>query len=122
MSSVRIYETLKLQGFDQSYNALTHYIRLHKIEQDTCIRYITNPGEEAQVDFGYVGLQPNSLGQKKKAYIFNMRLSYSRYDYYEIVFDQKVETWIRCHIGVISPNPLFFLRSNLSISGVSASM
>lgn len=28
-----------------------------------------------------------------------MRLSYSRKDYYEIVFDQKVNTWIQCHIN-----------------------
>ena len=28
-----------------------------------------------------------------------MRLSYSRYDYWEIVFDQKIETWINCHIN-----------------------
>ena len=28
-----------------------------------------------------------------------MRLSYSRYDYYEVVFDQRVETWIQCHIN-----------------------
>lgn len=27
-----------------------------------------------------------------------MRLSYSRLDYYEVVFDQSVETWINCHI------------------------
>lgn len=28
-----------------------------------------------------------------------MRLSYSRLDYYEAVFDQKVETFIKCHIS-----------------------
>jgi transposase len=27
-----------------------------------------------------------------------MKLGYSRYDYWEIVFDQKVETWINCHV------------------------
>eukprot|EP00494_Astrolonche_serrata_P005030 UN05045 len=27
-----------------------------------------------------------------------MRLSYSRYDYYEVVFDQRAEAWIQCHI------------------------
>jgi len=27
-----------------------------------------------------------------------MRLSYSRLDYYEAVYDQRVETFIRCHI------------------------
>lgn len=38
-------------------------------------------------------------GKLRKAYIFNMRLSYSRLDYYEVVFDQKVNTWIQCHIN-----------------------
>lgn len=28
-----------------------------------------------------------------------MRLSHSRYDYYEKVYDQRVETFIRCHIN-----------------------
>ena len=28
-----------------------------------------------------------------------MRLSYSRFDYYEVVFNQTVETWIQCHIN-----------------------
>ena len=31
-----------------------------------------------------------------------MRLSYSRYDYYEIVFDQKVDTWLNCHINAFN--------------------
>ena len=62
------------------------------------MRFHSEPGEEAQVDFGYVGLMPSlQNGKKKKAWAFNMRLSYSRLDYYEIVFDQKVETFIQCH-------------------------
>jgi hypothetical protein len=28
-----------------------------------------------------------------------MRLSYSRLDYYQVVFDQKVDTWLQCHIN-----------------------
>jgi hypothetical protein len=31
-----------------------------------------------------------------------MRLSYSRLDYYEVVFDQKVATWINCHINAFN--------------------
>ena len=37
-------------------------------------------------------------GKKRKTWVFNMRLSYSRLDYYEIVYDQRVETFIQCHI------------------------
>jgi transposase len=31
-----------------------------------------------------------------------MRLSFSRLDYYEIVFDQKVDTFISCHINAFN--------------------
>ncbi|WP_341791704.1 hypothetical protein [Rickettsia endosymbiont of Gonocerus acuteangulatus] len=48
-----------------------------------------------------LGLQYNSKGRRVKAYVFNMRLSYSRLDYYEVVFDQSCQTWIQCHIKVI---------------------
>ena len=63
------------------------------------MRFHTKAGEEAQVDFGYVGLLPSNNGKKAKAWVFNMRLSYSRLDYYEIVNNQKVETFLMCHIN-----------------------
>ncbi|WP_147589586.1 IS21 family transposase [Clostridium paraputrificum] len=53
-------------------------------------------GEEAQVDFGYIGTL-NIKGHRKEAWIFVMTLSYSRYMYVEIVLDQKVQTFIDCH-------------------------
>ena len=63
----------------------------------------TQPGEEAQVDFGYIGLL-NINGKKKKAWIFVMTLSYSRYMYVQIVLDQKVQTFINCHKNVDNPD------------------
>lgn len=99
LSNVRIYEKLRDKGFKASYSSLSRYIRMHNISTNTCIRFQTAAGEEAQVDFGYIGRQYDKTGKLRKAYIFNMRLSYSRYDYYEIVFDQKVTTWIKCHIN-----------------------
>jgi transposase len=33
----------------------------------------------------------------RQAYCFVMTLSYSRHQYAELVFDQKMETWIGCH-------------------------
>lgn len=60
----------------------------------------TLPGEEAQVDFGYLGYTLYE-GRKRKTWVFNMRLSYSRLDYYERVYDQRVETFIQCHIHAL---------------------
>ena len=36
-------------------------------------------------------------GQRKRAWAFVMTLSYSRHQYVEFVFDQKVETWLWLH-------------------------
>lgn len=102
LSYVRVYEELKYQGCDVSYSALTRYIRKHKIKDNSCIRFHTKPGEEAQVDFGDIGLQYNPQGRRVKAHVFNMRLSYSRLDYYEVVFDQTIQTWIQCHINAFN--------------------
>ncbi|ETR67279.1 MAG: integrase catalytic subunit, partial [Candidatus Magnetoglobus multicellularis str. Araruama] len=61
------------------------------------VRIHTDAGEEGQVDFGYAGYTLDNAGKRRKTWIFNMKLSYSRYDYYEKVYDQKVVTFIRCH-------------------------
>ena len=99
LSVVRIHEELTKLGSSASYSSVTRYTRDLRDKTDICIRFTTEVGEEAQVDFGYSGIQPSPGGELKKSWFFNMRLSYSRLDYYEVVFDQKVETFIQCHIN-----------------------
>jgi len=41
----------------------------------------------------------DDFGKNRATWIFKARLSYSRLDYYEKVYDQKVETFICCHIN-----------------------
>jgi transposase len=61
-------------------------------------RIETAPGEVAQVDFGYVGcLRDPRTGQKRKAWAFVLVLAWSRHLYAELVFDQKIATWLICH-------------------------
>ncbi len=102
LSTVRIFEKLKDQGFEGSYGSISRYIRQHNIKNNSCIRFHTAPGEEAQVDFGDIGKRYDQNGKLRKAYVFNMRLSYSRLDYYEVVFDQKIDSWISCHINAFN--------------------
>lgn len=59
----------------------------------------TKPGQYAQVDFGYVGrLYDPATGTLRKAWCFVMVLGFSRHMCVRVVFDQKVETWLRLHI------------------------
>jgi len=68
-------------------------------EDDVAIPVETSPGEVAQVDFGYVGkCYDPSRGVLRKAWVFVMTLGYSRYMFCEIVFDQKIQTWLDLHV------------------------
>ena len=87
ISGVRIHEELIKEGLKISYPSVARYLESIKGKNNVCVRFHTKAGEEAQVDFGYVGLLPSKNGKKVKAWVFNMRLSYSRLDYYKIVND-----------------------------------
>lgn len=102
LSGSRIHDELLSKGVKVSYSNVRHYISKIKARTDICVRFVSKPAEEAQVDFGYAGLQFDPKGKRRKAWVFNMRLSYSRLDYYEIVFDQSVETFINCHINAFA--------------------
>jgi len=94
-----IYERLKERGYVGSYSSVYRFVRsLEPLEPEVVVRVETLPGEEAQVDFGYAGMMidPQS-GKLRKTWVFVMTLSWSRHQYVEFVFDQTIETWLRCH-------------------------
>lgn len=86
-------------GFTGSYSAVRRYVQqLFPASPQVTVRVCTPPGEEAQVDFGGVGrLYDPRRGCFRYAYAFVATLCYSRHQYAEFVFDQKVETWIALH-------------------------
>jgi transposase len=86
-------------GYDGSYSSLYRYVRHLEPEAPTgFVRLEVAPGAEAQVDFGAAGLIADPLtGRTRKAWVFVMTLSYSRHQYATLVFDQSVQTWLRCH-------------------------
>jgi transposase len=94
-----IWERLKEQGYSGSYSAVRRIVR--RIEPrvpEATVRVERKPGEEAQVDFGFAGqLLDPFTDELRRAWAFVMTLSYSRHQYVEFVFDQKVETWLRLH-------------------------
>ena len=80
--------------------SLRTYIRNHfdsKIK--TTVHMVTTPGQQAQVDFGYVGLMKDPISLKmRKSYAFIMTLSHSRHRFVRFVFRQDSKTWVDCHI------------------------
>jgi transposase len=97
LSGVRIHEELQCKGVKVSYTAVKDYIAGIKKREDIFVRIHTSAGEEAQVDFGYIGRTKDNAGRIRKTWVFNMKLSYSRKDFYRKVYNQRVETFIECH-------------------------
>jgi transposase len=92
----RLRDDHKYKG---SYSSVRRFVsKLRPSGPEVVVRVHTAPGEEAQVDFGSVGqLYDPSSGRARRAYVFVMTLCYSRHQYAELVFNQKVPTWIGLH-------------------------
>jgi transposase len=94
-----IHERLKERGYSGSYSSVHRFVRHLEVHApEVTVPVETPPGEEAQADFGYAGkmIDPET-GALRKAWAFVMTLSWSRHQYVEFVFDQKIETWLRLH-------------------------
>ena len=99
-----IFDFLQLKGdFEGSLSSVKRMcIQLKRErgiqESDVSIPVETLPGEVGQVDFGYIGMRFDPVTKRmRKAYIFNMVLSFSRHMFSKIVFDQKIATWLQLH-------------------------
>lgn len=96
-SSVLIHEQLVVhKGIAVSYPTVVKYVSGLK-GKEVYVPLLAQAGEEAQVDFGYLGKFVKD-GTQVKAWVFSMVLSHSRYSYHEIVTDQKTATFIACHM------------------------
>jgi transposase len=86
-------------GYQGSYSAVRRFVhRLRPVEPEVFVRVQTAPGQEMQVDFTNAGqLFDPHTGRLRPAYVFVATLSYSRHQYAEFIFDQKVPTWLALH-------------------------
>ena len=97
--AMAIWERLKERGFLGSYSSVRRFVQaLDPRQPEVTVRVERKPGEEGQVDFGFAGymIDPET-GEVRKTWAFVMVLSWSRHQYVEFVFNQRIETWLLCH-------------------------
>lgn len=100
-----IFDCLRLnKEFVGSLSAVKRMVRRIEREQplspeDVAVPVLSEPGEIAQVDFGYVGkLYDAAAGVMRRAWVFVVVLSHSRHMFARVVFDQRTTTWNRLHV------------------------
>ncbi len=100
-----ILDRLRLEesGFEGKLGAIKRMVQRIRRElgpqaKDVAIPVDTAPGEVAQVDFGFAGWRRDpDTGRQRKSWVFVMVLGYSRHMFAEVVFDQRVQTWLALH-------------------------
>jgi transposase len=97
VTSLRIYEILQeTHGFSKGYDAVRRYINKNFPKQVEAYGVqVTKPGEEAEIDFGYLGMLPREGDTLVKAWGIAVILSHSRHGYWAITYDQKLATLTR---------------------------
>jgi transposase len=98
LTGVLILEKLNIeQKLNVSYPTVSRFLKQFKTPE-VYIPLIAKPGEEAQVDFGYLGKFIKD-GKNVKVWCFSMVLSHSRYAYHCLVTNQSISSFIWCHIN-----------------------
>jgi transposase len=115
----QIHRLFKEDGIHTSPRSISRYIEQHfPKEVKSTVHLLTTAGEEAQVDYGYVGLVDN-----KKTYAFVITLSHSRYRYVEFVHSQNIQSWVQSHINAFTffgAVPRTIILDNLKSGVISA--
>jgi transposase len=94
-----IYDHLRSLGFQGSYEIVKRTVASLKAERQKIayMRFETEPGYQAQVDFGEFQVK-NADGTTQKLYLFSMILGYSREIYGELIEKCDLPTFLDCHI------------------------
>lgn len=114
LNAQKLYLEIKKQGYRGSYPAVNDYLNskgrqvrrirkfpflksLPKSSYKPAIRFETEPGEQAQVDWGHFGkIEINGRLEKLSCFVYV--LGYSRMMYVEFTIKQNLQTLEACHI------------------------
>ena len=87
-------------GGESQVKAYVHPLRVARQEQAT-IRFETEPGQQAQVDWGQFGYV-DYYGQRRRLYGFAMTLGWSRVMYVEFTVSADTAWFLRCHLHALA--------------------
>jgi transposase len=95
-------------GLEASVASVRRYMRAHfdqeiRAGQVTIWRPPVDPGDEAQVDYGYLGTWTDpASGRRRKVWAFSMVLAYSRHLFVFPVLRMDQQAWVDAHLAAFS--------------------
>lgn len=102
LSAVRLLAEIRAQGYSGSVDLLRRYLRTLKAEMHSAkkltVRFETQPGQQAQVDWADCGKHINKDGERVRIYAFRMVLGFSRAEFVHFTTSMDMATFIECHL------------------------
>ena len=97
---VVLLRELRARGYEGSYTILSEYVRPRRRSRQpqATVRFETEPGEQAQVDWGSFSYV-DEKGRKRRVWAFVMVLSRYRAIYLEFVRRADTASFIQCHVN-----------------------
>ena len=99
-TAMAVYKFIITKGYTGKYSIVADFVKKHKEDETkkATIRFETNPGLQAQVDWKEDMTLINRKGEVFKVNIFLMVLGYSRYKFMMITTDRSQQTLFNCMI------------------------
>lgn len=102
-TAMAVYCFIKKKGFDGSYSIVKRYCHQRKKDEikKATIRFETNPGLQAQVDWKEKLTMFTRSGEAVEINVFLMLLGFSRMKYLELTLDKSQSTLFGCMINAL---------------------
>lgn len=99
-TAMAVYKFICKRGYSGRYSIVADFVKHHKDNETkkATIRFETNPGLQAQVDWKEDMTLVNRIGQAYKVNIFLMVMGFSRKKFIMITSDRSQETLFQCMI------------------------
>jgi len=100
LTSWKLFEEIQNQGYEGGYGIVNNFVKKYKknLRKKAYIRFETLPGEQAQVDWGYMGqIYDTQLKKTIKVYCFVIVLGYSRVVYVDFFANMKTQNFLIGH-------------------------
>jgi transposase len=101
LNASKLYDEIRAQGYTGKERLVRSFVQPYRAAQrreaEATLRFETEPGEQAQVDWGHFGTVQHHARQRK-LYAFVMTLGWSRAMYLEFTVTTDATWWLRCHV------------------------
>jgi transposase len=99
LNAQKLYQEIVAQGYEGKDRQVRQFVQPFREarQRQATMRYETEPGQQAQVDWGSFGFIQHQ-GRQRRLYAFVMTLGWSRAMYLEFTVSADTAWWLRCHL------------------------